>query len=193
MKTFSFFIAALLCSTAAICQSVPAKPAHKLSFSSINQVGLLTGGSGQAATVQTINGVIVNEWFVGVGTGIDYYGSRGIPLFIDVRRNLKGKTGVPFLYADAGVHFPWLSKVQDANKNYIIEDHQAGAYLDGGVGIKLQTKHIGAVLLSAGYSYKKVTDKAQMFFIWSGAPLVPAYEYYNYTFRRIVIKVGIQL
>ena len=190
-KILSVLIGVLLLATSSISQSTSIKPAHKIAFKSINQFGLLTGGNGQSGTLQTINGVQLNKWFAGVGAGIDYYGTRGVPLFLDVRKELLNKKNSPFIYADGGIHIPWATAAQNQNKAYLGEDKK-GAYFDGGLGIKLQTKSIGAILLSAGYSYKQVKSKAEMFTIWSFPTPVRSYEYYNYQYRRIVVKIGLE-
>ena len=70
-------------------QETPLLVSHH--FTSINKAGLLTGSAGQAANIQTINGLTWSKWFAGVGTGIDYYGTRSIPLFVDLRRNFNTK------------------------------------------------------------------------------------------------------
>jgi hypothetical protein len=191
IKKLCVFTAAVIVVSTAMGQSTTKKSPGKISFTTINQVGLLTGSTGQAATVQSINGISINKWFVGAGAGIDYYGTRGVPLFLDVRRYLFSSDKSPFIYADGGVHVPWATRSQDEYNGYM-GDYKKGAYFDGGVGMKLQTKSIGALLLSAGFSYKKVTEKAEAFTYYSFPNPEKTYEYFRSEYRRVVIKVGFQ-
>lgn len=163
----------------------------QISFSSINGVGLLTGQSGQAAILQSINGVKTSKWFAGVGTGIDYYGTRSIPLFLDVRHTLGNKTKSPFFYADGGINFPWITTDQKLNRSYIGKSYQ-GVFLEGGAGLQLIMKNKTALLLSAGYSYKEIKDEAEMVSIWIFPNPIKNTEIYRYHYRRIAIKLALQ-
>lgn len=160
-------------------------------FSSIESVGLLTGQNGSAAIVQTINGITAGNWFTGVGLGIDYYGSRSIPLFIDVRRDIK-KAKPLFVYADGGIHFPWATTNQLAAKGYQATTSN-GFYFDGGAGLKLRIKNSQSILLSVGYAYKTYVDKAEMFTIWQWPTGENTNDYYRYINRTITLKIGWQL
>lgn len=189
-----YLLAMVLCVlNAATGQPVTQKPAVKIVYSALNEVGLLTGATGQAAVLQTIHGVRINRWFTGIGAGIDYYGMRSVPLFLNVQRDLSDKSKRPFLFASGGVNMPWATSTQNASKGYIGEARK-GLYVDGGIGMKLQTKSIGAVVFSAGFSYKKTSDKVEMFSLWSSYwPPRPSDEYFKYQYRRIVLKLGLQL
>ena len=59
---------------------------QKPRFSTQNSVGLLFGGSDNAPKVQTVNGIACRNWFAGIGTGIDWYTQRSIPLFLTGNR-----------------------------------------------------------------------------------------------------------
>lgn len=161
-------------------------------FTSINQVGLLTGSAGRAASIETINGITLEKWFAGIGTGIDYYGTRSIPLFVDVRRALTTKAKSPFVYADAGMNFPWISDKQKLNRPYT-GTSSTGIYFDAGAGFRFKLKNSSALALSAGYSYKEVNDKTDLMTIWSWPTPEKNYEYYKYQYRRIVVKLALEL
>ena len=57
-------------------------------FGSQNYAGITEGESGTGLQLQTINGFRYKTWFTGVGTGIDYYFQRSIPLFLSVSKFL---------------------------------------------------------------------------------------------------------
>lgn len=170
-------------------QELPSPVRHH--FTSINQVGLLTGSAGQAATIQTINGLTWSKWFAGVGTGIDYYGTRSIPLFVDLRRNFNTKAKGLFVYADGGINFPWISDGQKQSRPYTGTSSK-GLYLDAGAGLRFKLKNSSALILSAGYSYKQVKDRTDLMTIWIWPTPEKSYEYYKYDYRRIVMKIGLE-
>ena len=163
-----------------------------IKFTSINQVGLLTGSAGQSASIQTINGITKDKWFAGIGTGIDYYGTRSVPVFVDVRRTLGNSLKSPFLYADGGINFPWISDGQKMTRGYTATS-SAGVYLEGGAGLKFRMKSNNAFLLSAGFSYKEVKDKTELMTIWIWPTPDKTYETYKYHYRRIVVKLALEL
>lgn len=164
----------------------------KVKLSSISQFGLLVGESGESATIQLINGIKKDKWFAGFGAGIDFYVERGVPLFIDIRRDLTNGKNALFLYADGGIYFPWLNFIQKEQRPN--STMAPGAYYDVGLGWKLRGKNKRGFLLSAGYTAKQ--DKGKTTFpTWN--PTITGFEntagYYNYKYRRLVLKVGIQL
>ena len=163
-----------------------------LRFSSINQVGFLNGERGADLQLQSVNGVRYQSWFAGVGIGLDFYGTRGIPLFLDIRRsiNMGSKLPlVPFIYADGGIHFPWAL---DNDKELGYDNKfRNGLYMDVGLGCEVKLKKQQAVLFSLGYSRKEVQQR-----------LIPIEEdrdtqyspiTYDYNYNRLSIKIGWQL
>lgn len=191
MKTVIIISATLLIVISGVCQESAADK-QKIKFSSINQAGLLVGANKEAAMVQTINGIRKDKWFAGFGAGIDFYVERGVPLFLDIRRDLTDKKNTAFLYADAGIYSPWLNYIQKEQKlNLSIS---SGAYYDVGIGWKLKGKNKRNFLMSAGYSLKQDKGKAM---VQNWNPGIRAMEsnmeHYNYKYRRIVLKLGIQL
>ncbi len=75
---------------------------NKIRFHSINQFGIIAGASDANLQLQTINGIEKATWFVGIGTGIDYYYSRSIPLFLDIRKNVFSTQKTPFIMLTVG-------------------------------------------------------------------------------------------
>jgi hypothetical protein len=165
----------------------------KIKFSSVNQFGLLSGSSGESWMLQTINGIKKDKWFAGAGAGLDFYNERTVPLFLDLRKELSNKINTPFIYADAGLNFPWLNSIQRQQKQF--PKTSPGLFYDLGIGWKLSGKNNRGFLVSAGYSFKQVKEKVKS--VWWPAPTPQLefenYERYNYLYRRVVIKVGFML
>ncbi len=165
-------------------ESTTKKP---FTFQTIVQTGLLAGGSAEAFTLQTVNGFRYQKWFAGIGTGLDFYMQRSIPLFADVRYDFSTKRKTFFLYSDAGVNFAWTKNKQQQN----IVDQSPGLFTDAGIGLKIATKKQDAFVISAGYSHKQLKE-TQKGFSWWGWPVESPETYYryNYKFNRIAVKLG---
>jgi opacity protein-like surface antigen len=164
----------------------------KARFSSINQFGLLVGANTESVLIQSINGVKKDKWFGGFGAGIDFYVERGAPLFIDIRRELTKGNSALFLYADGGMYLPWPNFIQKERKLNSTISH--GGYYDAGVGWKLTDKNKRSFLLGVGYTFKQNNEERP---VQSWNPSISAFESctenYKYTYRRLVLKVGMQL
>lgn len=165
-------------------QPIKKKP---FAFQTIVQTGLLAGGSAEAFTLQTVNGFRYQKWYAGIGTGLDFYMQRSIPLFADVRYEFSTKRKSFFLYSDAGINFAWTKNKEQQN----IIDQSPGLFTDAGVGLKISTKKQDAFIISAGYSYKhlKETKRGFSWGIWPVESPETVYRY-NYSFNRIAIKAG---
>ncbi len=129
---------------------------NKIRFHSINQFGIIAGASDANLQLQTINGIEKATWFVGIGTGIDYYYSRSIPLFLDIRKNVFSTQKTPFIYADGGYNFAWFSTKDE--KSGSGGEKQAGAYYEAGIGYLIPVFKKNGILFSAGYSCKYMSE-----------------------------------
>ena len=109
----------------------------KVQFNSYNSIGIVAGKSPVAYTAQTVNGVKFNNWFLGVGFGIDNYFIKTLPLFADVKKEFVFKKVRLFLYADAGGQF--VTKDRKKVMGLYIYRTQGNLYLDGGLGVKIKT------------------------------------------------------
>lgn len=166
----------------------PAKKRCSCSFSSINQVGVLTGERSLYMLIQTINGIQYKTWFAGLGAGIDYYTSRGYPLFIDVRKEIFNKPYTPFLYADAGIHIADINNEKSEQFETIFNN---GFYYDAGAGYKIGLTKKGGLLLSAGFSYKYVTRRVTSKYCYPLGCLENS-NLYTSRLNRLSLKLGWQ-
>jgi hypothetical protein len=177
------------CVLAALFLSTSVEAQGKWKFGSQNYVGVLEGGSPTALQLQTINGFRSKTWFAGVGTGIDYYFQRSIPLFVSVAKFLpEGK--LPFFVSgDIGINFPWIR-----NDLYYFQDpgaYSASFYWAGGLGYQFRSKkRTEGFLLNLGYSFKHLINETN----YTNPCLVPPCpvwtEKYDYRLRRLSLKVG---
>lgn len=164
----------------------------KVRFRSINQVGAVTGAQKDAPIIQTINGLAYKSWSAGMGVGIDMYSERSVPVFIDIRKSFGQGNNIPFIYADGGLSFAWLSFIEKEQQSF--PEHEKDSwYYDAGIGWKIPLGVRTAFLLSAGYSLKQYEGSRIAYRPFTGGPAIEYREPFENTYRRIIIKIGVQL
>lgn len=163
----------------------------KYQFHSIINVALLNGNNGTSAGVQSINGFAKDNWFAGIGTGLDYYLYRSVPLFMDLRYELGKKKNKFFAYGDAGINISWVKEYNNdwftpwssiRNNNY-----NNGLYTEAGIGISAAFKKGDAFLLSLGYSTKSL-EEIITYDDWRTGQKQS--DINKYRFRRLALKMG---
>lgn len=164
----------------------------KINFSSQNYVGLLEGESGSKFQLQSINGVTYKTWFAGLGTGIDWYFRRSVPLFASVSREfLHRRNRSFFATADAGINFAWQKANYKNVWGYNETKSYPGAYWNGGLGYKIGIgKGSDALLIQLGYSYKHIGEKVQYGDVIVFDDPLPPRDRFDYHLRRCSIKIG---
>jgi len=158
------------------------------------QVGLLEGERGSAFQMAMMGGVKLNGWITSIGTGLDYYSIRSIPLYLNVQRNILSKAQTPFVYASGGYHFLWLT---DAQRNSwdiwgTDLDKSGGLYLNAGVGYQLPAFNNTQLYFSAGYSQKNYKEELSTTYPCLVAPCPVYKETYNFQFRRLSVTTGLR-
>jgi len=163
----------------------------KVNFSSQNYMGLLEGEHGSSIQLQTINGVKFNNWFVGLGAGIDWYYRRSIPVFTSVNMDfLKKKKRSFYLSANAGINFPWQTDNYHNEWGYSETKSNSGLYWSAGLGYKIGIgKGNDALLMQLGYDYKHVSEKVNLPYVIL-TPETDPHDQFDYHLRRLSFKVG---
>jgi hypothetical protein len=176
--------------------NVMAQKVGRFKYHSINNVGVVEGGSDANLQLQTINGIQYKTFFGGVGLGLDNYYFKTIPLFVDLRKNFFEKKLTPFAYVDFGADIPWdRAKVESWSTSY----YKTGFFYDMGLGYSIPIKGRLALNISAGYSEKNLNETRETsYWIWRDFPPydVPSTvnkdtTYYKYTLRRFSFKIGL--
>lgn len=163
------------------------------------QVALLNGAQTADAQIQMVMGFKNNKWSLGIGSGIDYYILRSVPLFIDARRFATIKQKNLFVYANAGMNIVWPTDKERANNWNRIgggassSSFYNGIYTDIGIGILLGKKN--NLQASIGYSTKTFSETYQEWPVIWPVPITvtPTDRRLSYTLNRIVLRVGITL
>ncbi len=180
------------------CASAQQGPsAKKWKPYSVVSAGLITGQLGASSDMQVIHGLGYHNWFLGLGTGLDYYRFRGIPVFIDLRKEFGHAKIRPFLYTQGGIQFNWLTANQKA-AGTTAAAFSNGFYYGAGGGYKWAFNAKNALLLSAGYSYKHVRTTGFHLYpnLMAPEPLgwpinyLPSNTMLDYQLNRFVFRVG---
>lgn len=158
------------------------------SFVPILQVGALMGEKGAFWQVQTIQGIRYKTWYAGIGAGMDWYGIKGIPVFLDLRKDIFKTRSSPYFYLDGGIHLAHLNNEKDQWYSY---SYSNGFYGDVGFGFKVGITPKNKLLVSGGYSYKDAI-KYQTWNCGDGVPcILNTYEYTSHL-HRMTLKMGWQ-
>lgn len=152
--------------------------------------GLLEGEQGSSFQVQTINGIKYNSWFAGLGTGLDYYFYRSIPLFISISKYFKPGRNSFFIQGDGGVNFPWVDKEINRFNSELSDKFSHGLYWNGAIGFASGKRN--AFMFSLGYSYKHLEETKERAVFCINPPCPPMVENYNYHLRRVSLRLGWQ-
>jgi len=180
----SFLVFSFLCDAVAQQTAVRAK----WRFHSADELGLLNGESKSALHLQSVNGFQRKNWFAGIGAGLDYYKYRSVPVFADARKYFGKTRNQFFVYADAGVHFVFG---KNNPPGYYEGKYIPCFYGAAGIGYRAGLKNGTGLLLSAGYSYKKIVNrqKLQPPCISYGACTLQV-ENYTYDLNRLLFQIG---
>lgn len=171
-----------------------------------NYFGMLLGGivAGQSEAnycAQTIQGMQNGPWLLGIGAGIDNYVLPGFPVVAHGQWQYGKQRSKPFVYAQAGPHFPWAKNEWDdkilGSNRY---DLKTGWLAESGIGYSMPLGKSLKLNSSLGYSVKQAKyDEAQIpwsSWIDAGWPIsgsTPLTYYHNkLTMNRVVLKVGLQ-
>jgi hypothetical protein len=159
-------------------------------FQSYNAIALLTGESGVSAGIQTVNGVAWKSFFIGGGLGFDFYGIGTTPVFLDLRKTFGQQRNKFFAYGDAGYNIAWPGS-NSVSFNSSEQNQKGGFYSDIGFGYLVGFDKKNALILSAGYTFKSLSDNLVAYpLCLPGVVCEPITDRNEYHFNRISIKAG---
>ena len=184
------FAAALATASVALAQKA------KITLHTSVQAGLLEGERGGALQLQSVQSLNYKTWSAGIGTGLDFYHTRSVPVFLAVRKTVTKNAEAPFVYIDGGYNFPWLTAT---DKEAFISNAKGGFYYDAGIGYQFPVMKKNQFFFSAGISGKQFTTEQETWiyidYIWPGpSSQVPpkVVSLYRYRLQRLSIKAGLR-
>lgn len=166
------------------------------------QIGVIDGDQSTSSQFQVVGGIAVKNWRIGMGTGLDYYKVRSVPVFADIR-NYFGRNKKAFAFANVGYNIPW--PMEDQYRIIFIQggtkksEFEMGWYSDAGIGYDIDLGKQKALSLSLGYTIKKFSERydSRFSWIWGWPSTLPGTGQSErtevYTFRRLSLKAGFRL
>ncbi|MDP1763697.1 MAG: hypothetical protein Q8L07_07390 [Sediminibacterium sp.] len=171
----------------------------KYTFYLIPQIALLNGDHSASGQVQLTGGIEKKGWSIGIGTAIDYYKVRTVPLFVDVRTGF-GKNRLLFSYLNLGSNIAWPLESQYSYPVLYRDTRGSsfsnGVYTDLGIGYHLiNGKKNRGMVMSLGYSTKTISESYYEAIYRGFPPYIMEYHErkLGYTLNKIVIRCGIRL
>lgn len=139
------------CALKNLVAQAPANGASKPFYEVSAEGGLVAGPFGNNLQLRLVNGVAYKTWFGGLGFGTDQYYHRTVPLFFELRRQIKKPGKGLYLYALAGTNF--VSRVKS---NLVFEqtEYVPGGYFDAGPGYKFHLSGKLFLRVECGYGIK---------------------------------------
>ena len=167
------------------------KNINKIQFEMSVIGGPLDGERGTSAQIEVIPGIKFKGYYIGIGTGLDYYFIRTIPLFLQFKKAFVPNRNSVFVYADAGVDYPWLSNSNKLMQGQMNLDN--GHRFACGIGYQISAFKKTFLQLSVGYSYKQLKQNVQGWMTIYD-PRVDWFDFtqhYNYKLNRLAFNIGL--
>ena len=106
---------------------------EKKFFSSQISTGVVEGEQGTSFHIEVLNGIRYKTWFGGIGTGLDYYYFRSIPVYLSGIKYLSKRNHSFFIQGDAGMNFAWVEDRMNV-WNEVSHEYKPGMYWNGMLG-----------------------------------------------------------
>lgn len=162
----------------------------KIAYRSYNYMGVVAGDSKSAYQVLTTHGVGFNNWYAGIGTGIDDYRNRSVPVLLSLVRYLLPQNNL-FVNINGGPNFVWGKSERNRLWNQLDSKAMPGLFAEAGFGYRLETAKKGqGVLFGTYYSYKNMKERFTVPGVCNNPPCENMNEYINSSFSRWAFKVG---
>jgi hypothetical protein len=165
---------------------------QKIKFHSQNYIGAIGGDLDAAFQFNTINGIQRGLYFGGIGTGLDFYYIRTVPLFLSVSRYLNLNQNSPYLTLDGGTSFAWDNSTANRYNFYSNDgDFTPSLYYGAHAGYRMGiNKKSGSVLMSLGYSAKKLKETVVTSSPCIWPPCPTSSQEIDYRLNRFSFRLG---
>lgn len=162
----------------------------QITYRSYNSIGVVAGDAKSAYQVLTTHGVQHRSWLAGIGTGIDDYRNRTVPLFLSIVKQVLPRNNM-FVNINAGTQFVWGKNARHTLLNAIDSKALPGFFGEAGFGYRLPVGKDGqGIMFGTYYSYKSFKEKYTVVGICNNPPCAYMTEYINSRFNRWAFKVG---
>ena len=180
----------LLCLLVIITFGIRAAAQVKPAYRSFNTVGMAIGNSKSAYQVLTTHGVSYKSWYAGVGTGVDDYRNRSVPVILSVSRYLLSQNNL-FINVNGGPNFVWGKSERNRLWNQLDSKAFPGLFAEAGFGFRLETRNPEqGILFGTYYSYKNFKERFEVPGVCNNPPCDNMNEYIKSRFSRWAFKLG---
>ena len=188
-RTFSILLLFLLVKNEGQAQEI--KKERKF-FSSQISAGIVEGEQNTSFHVEIVNGIRYKTWFGGIGTGLDYYYFRSIPIYLSGVKYLSPRNHSFFIQGDAGVNFAWEEDQFFDRWNEISSEFKPGLYWNGSIGFATGLDKKNSFSFGLGYSHKNLKQIKEMAVMCFNPPCENSFETYKYNLKRLTLRIGWQ-
>lgn len=191
MHRFIFLIACLVYSQSGL-QAQEQATAKKIQVT--GAVSLMNGSSEVGAQLSAQAGIELSKgWNVGLGSAIDYYYFRSVPVYVEVKKHFGNGPRRLFAFAATGVNLAWPTdedQMKISRWNIIGEQNfRSGMYADIGIGYTLYNRHQRGLFTGLGYSVKTISE-SHIEQVWNGLTTSQTERKTDFTFSRVLIRIG---
>ncbi len=158
------------------------------------QTALLNGENQVNAQILFTGGYLQNGYYIGLGTGFDYYKYRTVPVFIDIKKYFGNGDRQFFIYANGGVNIAWPTTTQRQQSGWWgwnnLSQFKNGIYSDIGFGYNLFNSKKRGFFTAVGFSNKTLSESYDEQ-IWTGNNQpITSKRNLEYSMNRILIRFG---
>jgi len=164
---------------------------EKITYSSQISAGIIEGEQRTSFHIETLNGIKYRTWFGGVGTGLDYYYFRSIPVYLSAKKYLSPRNHSFYLQGDGGLNFAW-DESSIRSWNQVGSDFKPGLYWNGSIGFATGLDRKNSFSFGVGYSHKFLKEIKEIAVECFNPPCENTYEVYRYNLSRLMLRLGWQ-
>lgn len=161
-------------------------------FSSQISAGIVEGDQNTSFHVEILNGIRYKTWFGGIGTGLDYYYFRSIPVYLSAAKYLSPRNHSFFVQGDAGMNFAWEEEPRFGGWNEISNEFKPGLYWNGSIGFATGLDRKNSFSFGLGYSQKNLRQIRELTVMCFNPPCENTFETYKYNLKRLTLRIGWQ-
>jgi hypothetical protein len=177
---------------------VSAQRKEKTVFDVVPSVGFINGSGAVSGLVDITAMIRKSDWAFGLGSGIDYYRVRTVPVYLAARRYLKNAPA--FFYGSAGYTIAapletqylhpgtyWMNSGRSSFSN--------GLNGDAGIGYSFAPKKKHGLEIALGYSVKTLNESYTEYIFRDFPPYTRELteHSFHYTFSRAVVRIALRL
>ena len=188
-KTFLIVLLFLLMKNEITAQEIKK---DKKFFSSQISAGIVEGEQNTSFHVEILNGIRYRTWFGGIGTGLDYYYFRSIPVYLSGIKYLSPRNHSFFVQGDAGMNFAWDEDPLFGGWNEIRSEFKPGLYWNGSIGFATGLDRKNSFSFGLGYSHKSLRQVRELAVMCFNPPCENTFETYKYNLERLTLRIGWQ-